>query len=57
MKKFRIIEIRCTENGENFVVETTVKAESEKALREFIDKEKPSSIKDKNYRIKEITSR
>lgn len=50
--KLKTIEIRRGDKGEEFVVETLYECESEKKLRQKLDEEKPSSIVDKNYRIK-----
>lgn len=54
MNKYRVIEIRKTEKGEEFVVETVYEARTKKKLRERIDSSLPSLVIDKNYRIKGV---
>jgi hypothetical protein len=54
MMKFKVIEIRKNQKGEEFVVESLHECEREKALRWKLDNEKPSRIVDKNYRIKKV---
>lgn len=53
MNKYRVIEIRKTEKGEEFAVETVYNAESMAHLKKLLD-ENPRLYVDKNYRIKEI---
>lgn len=54
MKKFRVTEIRENDKGEQFAVDTYCESESREELKRYIDNSKPSWIKDKNYRIKEV---
>jgi hypothetical protein len=54
MKKFMVTEIRSTEKGERFNVDTLYEAESKEQLRKLIDDHKPAWILDKKYKIKEL---
>jgi hypothetical protein len=54
MKRYRIVETRVNEKGEEFIVETAVEAQTKEALEKYIERSSPAFIKDRNYRIKEI---
>jgi heme-degrading monooxygenase HmoA len=52
--QFLVTEMRKTEKGEQFIVETRWESESKDTLKKHLDESKPAVVQDKNYRIKEI---
>lgn len=54
MKWFLVTEIRQTEKGEHFVVETKVLSKNMATLKNLLDNDRSDTIVDKNYRVKEI---
>jgi hypothetical protein len=53
MKKWKVIEIRKTLKGSEFVVETICWSESKERLRRWLE-EQPKKVLSNNYVIKEI---
>jgi len=51
--KFKVVEIRKNEKGEEFVVETIWEFESKKEAKKYLS-EHPELIVDRNYRIKPL---